>query len=247
MRGLADREMIMPHFELAILNDKWPDSYTIEIDSSTYYGTGDGFFHPSSHPLKGARQLYYLLHPDHQDKIVRERPTLQKQMRLAMGSALHGVIQTQMQMAGLIASQDDIEVEYIIPEHHVRGRIDWVCKHPEDPELIVELKTRDARLYSKQEAILPSWDAQLSLAEYAMGKDHGILLMAEYGGNNNLREFPHKRNDQLLDEIFTKFSYVRDCIAKNTPPSHCCLPDSSEMKSCKVRYSCWMAPNGQGL
>lgn len=252
LRRISDREMIMPFFEMAMLKDVWPKSYNIKIDSSPYYGLNadgspDGYFHPSTHPLMSERQLYYMMHPDTRDKMVRERPTLRGQMTLAMGSALHGVVQTQMQMAGLIGSEDNLEVEYIIPEHHVRGRIDWITHHPEDPELIVEMKTINSYGFKALEGVKPSWDAQLSLAEYARGKNYGILLAVESGWPYSCREFRHRRNDILLDEIFTKFAHVRECIASNTPPTHCCLPDSSAMKSCPARYSCWLKPDEKVL
>ena len=71
-----------------------------------------------------------MMHPDYQNDLVFERPSLQREMAFAMGSALHGVVQTHMQMCQLVRGPQDIEVEYINTEHHVRGRIDWVTHHP---------------------------------------------------------------------------------------------------------------------
>lgn len=138
--SLGQRDLILPYFESSLLADQWPDKYTIEIDSSPYYGAGDGFFHPSTHAMKGERELYYMMHPDYQNKLVFERPSLQREMAFAMGSALHGVLQTHMEMTNLVRGPQDIEVEYVNKEHHVRGRIDWIAHHPNGSVVPVEMK-----------------------------------------------------------------------------------------------------------
>ena len=240
LNRLVDQELILPFFELGMLSDRWPDEYTISVDSRPYYGKGDGYFHPSTHPLMGARELYYRFHPDTRDKMVSERPTLRRQMIFAMGSALHAVVQTQMEMVGLVKSKDNMEVEYVIKDHHVRGRIDFIVDHPNGEQYLVEMKTMDPWLYKKCDKIKPEWDAQLSLAEYSQGVDHGIVILMERGGGCTMREFKHQRNDVLLQEIFTKFEYVRHAIRNNTPPPHCCLADSKEMGECPARFQCWM-------
>lgn len=242
LNRLADQELILPYFELGLLSEKWPERYSIPVDSSPYYGRGDGYFHPSSHPLMGARELYYRFHPDTRDKIIPRRRTLLDLMTLSMGSALHAVVQTQMEMVGLLGP-DDVEVDFLIKDHHVRGRIDMMVRHPTGEDLIVEMKTINEFGYKKHDAsgaLKPEWDAQLSLQEYAMGKDRGVLLMVERGGQFQMREFLHHRNDVLLEQIFAKFAHVRESIATNTPPNHCCLADSKEMEKCAARFECWM-------
>jgi hypothetical protein len=240
---LHDREMIMPHLEAAIKADKWPDSYNIPVDTSPHYSGKGIYFSPSTHPLLGARQIYYMRHPEYKKLMIPERRTLGQHMRLVMGTAYHSVIQTQLQMAGLIKSDDQIEVPFTIEEHHVRGRIDFIACTPEDPEVVVEVKTQDSRMYQYNKGITPYWDAQLSLNEYAMGKNYGILLLIEFGGNNDIKEIRHQRNDVLLGEIFDKFDYVYSCIERNEPPPACCMPDSKEMQKCPARGECWLSPD----
>lgn len=138
--NLSSGQMVVPWLESALLSDTWPESYSIEIDSGEYYGKGDGYFHPSTHPLMGARELYYRFHPDTKGLVIQERKSLQSHMTLAMGSALHGVVQTQLQMAGLL-SPEDVEVEYVNHEHHVRGRIDFILNHPSGERVLVEMKS----------------------------------------------------------------------------------------------------------
>lgn len=235
-----DKELLLPYFRNALLSKQWPDSYQVKIDSSPYYGTGDGYFHPSTHGLLGARELYYRFHPDHQQHLVHEVRDIRAEMTLAMGSALHGIVQAQFQMAGLITDEKDVEVEYIIAEHHVRGRVDFLVHHPDGQTYPVELKTQNSRGFELQNEIKPIWDAQLSMGLHGTGYPTGVLLVLESGYPYRMKEFRVNRNDKLLSDIFTKFDYVRECIANNTPPEHCCPLDSIQMKSCPARFECWL-------
>jgi hypothetical protein len=235
---LADRDLILPYFDAAMMADNWPEKYSIEIDSSPYYGLGDGYFHPSTHALLDERELYLRFHPDTRDKMIWERNSVQRQMTFAMGSALHGVIQTQMAMMKLV-KPEDIEVEYINHDHHVRGKIDWIAYLPDGSKVVVEMKTRLSWAFAKQTDLEPSWRAQLNLALDSQDCDLGILLMVESGWPYRMTEFQVKRDHVLLKEIYDKFDRVRAAIAKNEPPRHCCGPNTAKMKACPARGQCW--------
>lgn len=238
-RALANRDLLVPYLRNALLSDNWPDNYIVKVDSSPYYGLGDGYFHPSTHALMGARQLYYMFHPEHSQKLLLEQRDVQDEMTLAMGSALHAVVQTQFIQSGLLVPED-VEVEYIDQSHHTRGRIDFLINHPIGDRIPVEFKTRNSRAFTFQKEILPEWDAQLSMAVDAAGQTYGILLMLESGFPYRMKEFKVPRNDMLLSEIYAKFDYVRECIALDTPPPHCCALGSIQMKECPARYRCWL-------
>lgn len=242
--SLSSQDLIMPYFENSMMLDEWPESYDIKVDSSPYYGRGDGYFHPSSHALMGERQLYYLFHPDYAGKMTPERRTLTSEMTLTGGSAWHAVLQAQMTMAKLIKDPrpivGDIEHEYRNDEHQVRGRIDWLVTHPNGSTLVVEFKTRNQYSWAKQPGPLPSWVAQTNLAMDNVGLDLGVIIMLEMCWPWRFREFHVKRDQELIDSIYAKFDRVRAAIAANEPPKHCCPPDSKEMEKCPARYSCWL-------
>lgn len=240
LTSLAERELLLPYFRNAMLSKQWPDSYGVTIDSSPYYGHGDGRFHPSSHALMGARELYYRFHPDHRDKIIHEVRNVQSEMTLAMGSALHGIVQAQFQMAGLINSPEHVEVEYTIEEHNARGRVDFLVHHPDGNVYPVELKTQNSRGFDLQTQIKDSWDAQLSMGLHGTGYATGVLLVLESGYPYRMKEFLVPRNDALLSRIFAKFDHVLECIAADTPPEHCCSLGSVQMKACPARFECWL-------
>jgi hypothetical protein len=149
------------------------------------------------------------------------------------------VIQTQLQMVGLLRPEN-VEKEFLIEEHHVRGRIDAIIDHPNGNQYIGEVKTMMPYLYRNCRKMKPEWCAQLSLQLYSQDMKDGVLILVERGDRMNMREFPYQRDDNLLDEIFDKFDYVRECVENNTPPGHCCgLPDSKEVKKCPCRFVCW--------
>lgn len=240
LTSLQNKEIVLPHLEAAILSEKWPDEFTVRVDSRPYYGKGDGYFHPSSHPLMGARQLYYLFHPDHQSQLIPERRDTTSHMILEVGSALHAITQTKMLMTGLVASEKDIEVEFVNTEHHVRGRTDMICTLPGQGRVMVEIKTINPWALKKLDGGLkPSWEAQMSLAMDALGFDTGVLLAVESGFPFHMHEIPVRRNDELLVQIYEKFDYVRAAIAANEPPRPCCAFGSDEMKACPARSVCW--------
>ncbi|QDH91800.1 exonuclease [Mycobacterium phage Phrappuccino] len=252
LKSLANREVILPILENQMRADAWPEKFTVEVDSSPYYGlnpdgTPDGYFHPSTHPLRTARQLYYEFHPDHRHLIEHEPYSMQRLMTVSVGSSLHAILQTQFQMTGLITDPADIEAEYINKEHHVRGRTDAVVHHPTLGPVIVEIKSRTGFKFDKTTiADMPSWEIQTSLAcdnlseRYDTDFTYAILLMVETGWPFRMKELRVERNDALLREVYDKFDLVRAAIAANTPPPYCCALNSKEMKSCHARHACWL-------
>lgn len=240
LNRLASRDLILPFFEAGMIADNWPEYYDIRVDSRPYYGAGDGYFHPSTHALMGERELYYRFHPATRDLMIPEQPTIQRQMAFAMGSALHGVLQTQMEMMKLVRGPEDIEVEYINEAHHLRGRIDWITHLPSGQRLVVEMKTRTVSRFAWQNEPEPSWLAQLNLGMDSQDADLGILLMVEAGYPYRMTEFQVKRDRLLLDTIYAKFDRVRAAVAANEPPIHCCAPESPTMKKCPARHQCWL-------
>jgi hypothetical protein len=239
---IAGQDLILPYIHASLIADAWPAKYQIEVDSGPYYGAGDGYFHPSTHSLMGERELYYAFHPDTKDKLIIEPPSIERQMAFAMGSALHAVMQTQMEMMELVRGPQDIEVEYVNHPHHVRGRIDWITHLPNGQIVPVEMKTRTVSKFAWQAEPEPSWIAQLNLGLDAMDTDLGILLMVEAGYPYRMTEFQIHRDTLLLSQIYSKFDRVRAALAAGEPPDHCCAPGSQVMKKCPARYHCWMKP-----
>lgn len=243
LNRLSRREILLPIFENQMRADSWPQKYTIEIDSSPYYGRGDGYFHPSTHSLMEERQLYYMFHPNTRHLMVQEDFSIEREKTLLVGKSLHAIVQEQMKMTGLVKTED-IEVEYINKDHHIRGRIDFIVTHPMRGRIVVEMKTMTHYKFGKQEDIKPEWDAQLSIALDNMGAENGIILLVETGYPFRMKELPVARNDELLSRIYAKFDRVREAIAMDDTPMACCAPNSTTVSGCPAQFACWKHPEG---
>jgi len=241
LKRLEKNEMILPTLQNQLLADDWPDSYT--IDSGPYYGlnsdgTPDGYFHPSSHPMLGARELYYRFHPDYRDLLVPERTTSTRTVTLGIHSAAHAMIQTQMLRTGLVR-KENVEWEYRDEVNKVRGRIDFIFDHSSAGPLVVEFKGQNPYHFRKLESPKPAWEAQLSLGLDNYGTNVGVLLVMEMSYPFTFKEFRVEKNTALLEEIYAKFRYVREAIKENKPPRHCCAEDSDTANKCEARFQCW--------
>lgn len=243
LKRLANQDILLPIFENQIRADEWPEKYTIEIDSSPYYGRGDGYFHPSSHPLMDERLLYYIFNPKTAPSMVWEPFSLQRELTVGVGKSLHAIVQEQMKMTKLVRAEN-IEKEFVISEHHVRGRIDMIVDHPTHGPLVVEVKTRTHYKFGKTTEPLPEWEAQLSIQLDSQGLDRGIILMVETGYPFRMKELHVARNDALLSEIYAKFDRVREAIALDHTPMACCAPNDKRVSSCPAQFVCWNRPGG---
>jgi hypothetical protein len=243
-------EIILPYFEASMLRDDWPDKYSIEIDSSPYYGltdedgvshdsgAGDGYFHPSTHALMKERELYNRFHPELSKLVPAERRNMTSLMTLAMGSAIHAVVQTQFVMAGLM-KPEKAEYEFLNKSRGIRGRLDMVVDHPRYGLLPVEVKTQNHYNFANQYEIKPVWDAQLSVGMTETGFSLGVLLLIEAGWPYRMREFAVRRNDVLVSEIYGKWERVREALALDIPPRCACPLGSAAAKKCVSNVACW--------
>lgn len=272
-KRLVEQQVVLPYLENAFKQDQWPDRYTIEVDSTPYYGlmdeegishevgSGDGYFHPSTHPFMTARELWYRFHPEFSKRLIPERRTLAGHLTLAAGSAMHSVIQTQLNMAkilrrgkdslldewtehrpgvrGMWPERNPYEWEYINSAHNLRGRSDGILDHPLLGDMTFELKTQNSRAYRFQETWKDEWYGQTQCGMDAYGVDEGVILVLEMGYPFDMKEFRVRRDVDFLDRTWEKFAYVRDCLARDVPP-RCEHPlDSDLARSCAARALCW--------
>ena len=240
LKRLGSREVLVPHIEQSMLAESWPQSYSVEVDTSPYYGqmtpegerleigSGDGRFHPSSHSLACPRDLYIAFHP----KLQHLRPSMRKDLAFYMtvnfGTAIHALLQAQMTMSGLLVP-GTVEWEYDCEKHNVRGRLDGVIQPPNDGEIVLDIKTINSRGFSHLQSHEPklSWDAQINLGMDHYGVNRGMVLAVEAGYPWGLKEVTVKKNPALLDSIYTKWERVTEAIQRDTP------------LDCPCREACW--------
>lgn len=243
-RDLADGDIVIPHLERALFSDKWPESYTITVDTAEHKLPPLGetrWFYPSTHCLMDMRRLYYEMHPDYWPILPKDKFTMSSLMSLSMGTAAHSIVQTQLQMAGKIISEDDIEVRFVNEERRCRGRLDWIMTRSNGSRIPVEMKTQNSRGFSMTKEIQPYWECQLQVTMDGLGFDEGVLFVVEMGYPWQMREFRVHRDETLLNTIYEKWATVLEHVRANVPPKHCCTRGSPEMDKCRAKSVCWLA------
>lgn len=231
LKRMGSRDILIPHIEQSMLAENWPQSYTVEVDTSPYYGkmtpegefleigSGDGRYHPSSHALACQRDLYVAFHP----RLQHLRPSMRKDLTFYMtvnfGTAIHGLLQTQMEMSGLLVP-GTVEWEYDCKEHNVRGRIDGVIKPPNAGEVVLDIKTINSRGFGQLKSHEPreSWEAQVNLGMEHYGVDEGLILAVEAGYPWGLKEVPIKRRSYITERIYERWNSVTEAIQHDLPP-----------------------------
>lgn len=244
LKRIVDDEIVIPHLERALFSDQWPESYNIKVDLGRHTPppSGEiGWFYPSTHCLMDQRRLYYEIHPDYRELLPKEKFPMSAIMSMTMGTAAHAIVQTQLQMAGKIASEDDIEVRFRNEERRCRGRLDWILTRSDGTRIPIEMKTQNSRAFSLTKEILPYWECQLQVTMDGLGYNEGVLFVVEMGYPWQMREFRVRRDEKLLDVIYTKWATVLEHVKANIPPQHCCSRGSEEMDKCRAKSVCWLA------
>lgn len=243
-KGVANDDIVIPALELALFSDKWPESYDIKVDLGRHKPPPPGeigWFYPSTHCLMDKRRLYYEIHPDYRDQLPKEKFPMSSIVAMTMGTAAHAIVQTQLQMAGKIVSEDDIEVRFRNEQRRCRGRLDFLFTRKNGKKIPVEMKTQNSRGYSFTDEILPSWECQLQVTMDGLGYEEGVLFVMEMGSPWQMREFRVYRDEELLNLIYEKWATVLEHVVANKPPKHCCERGSTEMDKCRAKSVCWLA------
>jgi hypothetical protein len=162
-------------------------------------------------------------------------------MSMTMGTAFHSIVQTQLQMAGKIVSEDDIEVRFRNEERRCRGRLDFLFTQSDGTKVPVEVKTQNPRGYGQTKDTLDSWECQLQVTMDGLGYEEGVLFVVEMAYPWQMREFRVRRDEELLKAIYDKWEKVLKCVIAGTPPEHCCTKGSSDMDKCRAKSVCWLA------
>lgn len=219
---------------------------------------GDGWFHPSTHPLWSARALYeYLVNPE---KLVPDKPSFEIVMSRDIGSATHEYVQAGMRQMGLLPK--DLQACTTCPPERkctepgvqdetvgVRGHMDGVCALPGRPRGgdVLELKTNGDQGARKMLTIedldldgfkekFPDYYAQAQCYQKMSGRRNTVLVMLNLGMPWHRREFHIPFDRPYVNRIWEKFADVRQAVANQQPP-RCDCPLARRTK-CRARRLC---------
>jgi hypothetical protein len=101
MADQASSGLVMaPVLNAYLYEAKFPERFSLTFHRAGGQRKPDGYFHPSTHPLMTARQLYYYL--TEPERIVPEQLAYESRMAVTMGTAVHGFIQMCLLDAGVL-------------------------------------------------------------------------------------------------------------------------------------------------
>lgn len=237
---LAARRIITPHFEKTLLTGDWPEEYQIRVHNKEH--VYDGYYHPSSDSYRGEMELFYRHHPAYRPGLVLDRGTPEMEIAAQIGSAMHAMIQSLWVHAGF-ASLEDCEVSFVNEKRWVSGSIDvgrFVCTSGTFP---VEIKTK----YQVPKEPVDKHVAQFQVymdagctEAYGEPQEQGILFYMSRSAPHRMTEFLIRRDEDLLNTIYSKWAKVREAIAADDPSElrDCCMPNSATHKGCPARDIC---------
>lgn len=250
--GAASGLVLKPLLHSYLYEARFPDRFDVTFHKAGQPRLPDGWFHPSTHPMMDARQLYhYLTAPESWEA---ERLSYESRMAVTMGSAVHGFIEACIRHGGwMVPLEGDCPAcgrphgikkgqcdEYGAsdPVLRRRGHMDGVLDIPGWGRGIFEFKTGGRADFAKDRDL--DWLKDSHLDYYAQvqeymdisGYDKAIVLFAQVGYPFVLNEFHVPYDAGFAQKIKEKYRQVRWHESVGAPPDPCCAMRSARSRAC---------------
>lgn len=244
LAGVNKGEKILPVLRAYLYDPNFP-SFDVHVNGSRQRHP-DGWFHPSTHPTWGDRQLwYYLAQPE---KLVQEVLDPLGAMATTAGNFWHSFISVVGIDSGILTAHD---VPVQDDETGARGEMDGTLKDeafefktmnemklsrlpkvasPEDPEVVEWLKKKAPQYYGQAEEYL-----RLS------GYERMRMVILHTGYPFDMRELVIPRDEAYISGVREKYLRVRQDVADQVLPQPCCGPRSEMSRECLARETCPIA------
>lgn len=199
---------------------KFPPKWEIEIRNDRQ---ADPHFHPSGDCYADPLNLYL-------DKIgqLKPRPISSSLRRtFDVGHMWHGYIQAMLIDMGLVAP-DNVEKPLIHKlctidgkDYFGKGTADLVDVHiPGHGYWLVDIKTMNSNNFANPpEDTMKKYTAQVNMYGDWVGTDKMLILCVNKDSPHDFREFIIAKDEELLVEIYTRWQYVAECLAKGEEPT----------------------------
>lgn len=229
--GMIKEELIAHKLDALFSSNKIPE--IVKIENFVHDSATDDYFHPSMHTSMDARQLFFAFNPKYKDSLIKRPRAYLDIITPYMGTSVHAIVQQTLIENGILPASD-VEVSLVDEEHHWKGHMDLVYKG-----IPVDIKTMNPRMFDILKIPYVKYEEQLNcyMDKYP-DAPYGILLVFEMGYPFRIKEFKIKRNTEMLEKIYKKWDYVRECILMDTPPSLCCGLIGDKFDSCAARLIC---------
>jgi hypothetical protein len=238
--------LLKPIITNFLFDAKFPD-FDMQFRKHEMERKPDGWFHPSTHPLWSARQLYaYLAHP----ALMRpEKKEYMGTLSVTVGQAMHGFMEVCLEAAGVRppalntcttcapdapAHNEPGVVDAEIGERgHMDGVLDLSSLSVPGPEYlnpVFEFKTSNDRKASKltdldvetYRKMWPDYYAQNQSYMRLSGRRLVVVLVMVMGFPWEMREVHVPYDPAFASQIRDKFLAVRRAVQDQNPPPGCC-------------------------
>lgn len=267
LADMSDQNLVLkPLVNAYLLQAKFPDRFDVTFHKAGVAREPDDWFHPSTHPLWTARQLYYYLTAPGNLEV--EVLDYESRMAITMGTAVHGFIEMCIRDGGLMAPLVGICIACLRPHGTKKGQCDEYGAA--DPVLgrrghmdgvlvidatgtfwtpgigVLEFKTTNPNAArglqdNDIDAFKKKWpEYYAQVQEYLdlTGYTQAIVLIAVIGYPWKLLEFQITYDPMFAAVIKAKYELVREHVKLGVPPDACCGPKSKEAKACIARWTC---------
>lgn len=246
--------VLKPLLQAYLYEAKFPERFEVTFHKAGVAREPDGWFHPSTHPLMDARQLYYYLTTPAAWEV--ERFSYESRMAVTMGTAVHGFLQFCIRDAGWMAPLPTGDcVACGLPHGIGRGQCDEFGVS--DPVLRrrghmdgmldvmgtrspLELKTGGRTEFHTDLDLDLDWFKEKHATYYAQVQEYlditgyarFVVLFVNLGFPWKLTEIHVPYDLQFARRTREKYELVRAHEEAGVPPQACCPLRSARSRDC---------------
>ena len=214
----------------------------------------DGWFHPSTHPLLGARQLYYYI--TERENWDPEPFSAEGRMSVTIGTMMHAFMERLLLDCGaLVAPQEGLcpacskdigKKKGQCYEHGVadnelmsRGHMDGIVNpalmnagfefKSSNPRSLEMISDNDIEAFKKK---YPVYNAQVQEYMRMSKLPNFIVLFMTTSYPWSTKEFHIEYDPEVALATEQKYRLVRDHVKMGVPPEPCCAIQSKEARNC---------------
>jgi hypothetical protein len=258
--------VLTPIIQAYLYEAKFPDVFTMTFHKEGGHRKPDGYFHPSTHPLMTARQLYYYM--TEPDRWVQAQLSYESRMAVTMGTAVHGFMEMCLYDAGVLVKPTgtcpSCKREYgkrknqcnepgaADEELRSRGHMDGVMEIDLPGKIWIpgqggfEFKSTNPRKVMNIEHNDLEWfkekcpDYYAQVQEYMRisGMRQFIVLFLAMGYPWAPLEIQVPYDPDYANRTAAKYALVRKHQEAGVPPEPCCAIKSKEARQCPARRVC---------
>lgn len=244
----ARNEVLVPVLHSLLYSPKFP-KFSVKAHPPEQRAP-DGWFHPSTHPLLPARQLYYYL--TEPERLMVEPLDPIGTIAIVQGNFWHRFVEICLTKLKVVHG---VEVPVQDDELGTRGHMDGVLDSSKlaiDADEVFEFKTmNDFRLGGMPEGtptdpavlewlknLYPHYWAQANEYMRMSGLKRTRMLFWSLSYPFPCRELVVPYDEFFAFEIAKKYAEVRKAVINGGLPLQCCNVGSKEAKSCFARAVC---------